>query len=101
MNDDAVFLRRALEAIRQLDVHVTNHVRANHRLQQLETDVRQVLTRYMAGNYCGRANCNRHAELPAIQVGYCSEDCRNLVEAQAAETDARIRETLEELGYAG
>lgn len=96
MNDDSVFLARALKAVRNLERYIQDNPRAAHRLSQAETDVQCVLTRYMVGAYCSNGSCRRRAGLPPIESGFCCNECRERSRRRDLETEARIQEAVAE-----
>src|ERR1700729_3000630 len=71
---DTQFVQAALAAIRKLGVLVADHPRANHRLDQLVSDLHFVALRYLKGAKC--ATCDSSTPIPEIvHEVFCSPQC--------------------------
>jgi endogenous inhibitor of DNA gyrase (YacG/DUF329 family) len=92
---DPVFTQRAIIAIRHLESLITTIPRAEHRLDQLVTDIEAVSRRYIRGAHC--FTCEASTKLSPIQHRtFCSENCRRHDEDREAITETRIREAIAE-----
>ena len=92
---DPAFTQRAVIAIRHLENLITTIPRAEHRLDQLVTDIEAVSRRYVRGAHC--FTCEAATKLSPIQHRtFCSDNCRRVDEDRAALVEDRIREALAE-----
>jgi RNase P subunit RPR2 len=92
---DPAFTQRAVIAIRHLESLITTIPRAEHRLDQLVTDIEAVSRRYVRGAHC--FTCEASTKLPPIQhTTFCSDNCRRHDEDRESTTEIRIREALAE-----
>ena len=90
---DPVFTQRAIIAIRHLESLITTIPRAEHRLDQLVTDIEAVSRRYIRGAHC--FTCEASTKLSPIQHRtFCSENCRRLDSDRNSLVEDRIREAL-------
>jgi endogenous inhibitor of DNA gyrase (YacG/DUF329 family) len=92
---DPAFTQRAIIAIRHLESLITTIPRAEHRLDQLVTDIEAVSRRYVRGAHC--FTCEASTKLSPIQHRtFCSEDCRRYDTERESTVETRIREALAE-----
>jgi hypothetical protein len=92
---DPAFVQRAILAVRHLEYLITTLPRAEHRLEQIVTDLDSVGKRYVRGSHC--FSCDGPTKLPPIQhTTFCSENCRRLDTERESLVESRIREALAE-----
>jgi uncharacterized membrane protein len=89
------FVQAALAAVRSLGSLVAEHPRANHRLDQLVSDLHFVALRYLKGSRC--SVCESRSPLPEIvHEVFCGPYCEARHENKQLDSARMLREALEQ-----